>query len=107
MDPMDEQEAPEASDGTYTIEIECHPDGTYTVSKESGAQEASESEGSESGEAAGQEFSNPKEAITAVLELMKGGQMANKADESSQMAAGFRGPEFGMGQASPRAWRGK
>jgi len=86
---MDEQEAPEASDGTYTIEIECHPDGTYTVSKESGAQEASESEGSESGEAAGQEFSNPKEAITAVLELMKGGAMQTKQSESAGLNAGF------------------
>lgn len=91
--PEDEMsEAPEAApmdDGTYTIEITCHPDGSYTVSKESGAEEAAE-EG-EAGEAAGQEFSSAKEAITAVLQLMKGGEMQTKETESAAMNAGFKG----------------
>lgn len=91
-------EAPEAAgaeqaegegDGTFYIEVACHPDGSFTVSKESAESEASES--GEGGEAAGQEFSSAKEAITAVLALMKGGQMANKTDESAQMSAGFKG----------------
>jgi len=83
------EQAEGEGDGTYYIEVACHPDGTFTVSKESAESEASES--GEGGEAAGQEFPSAKEAVTAVLALMKGGQMANKADESSQMAAGFKG----------------
>jgi hypothetical protein len=99
MNPDDESmEAPEGAgaeqaegegDGTYYIEVACHPDGSFTVSKESAESEASES--GEAGEAAGQEFSSAKEAVTAVLALMKGSQMQSKTDESSQMAAGFKG----------------
>lgn len=105
MQPDDEMmEAPEApdaemqegevDDGSYCIELTVHPDGTFTVESESAADEAAEGgESGEAGETGGQTYSNLKEAMTAILDIVKGGDrepsVIPKATERSQMSAGY------------------
>lgn len=106
---MDDEmtEAPEApdaemqegeDDGSYCIEIKVSPDGSFTVGVESSAYEAAEEQGAEAaGESKeeGKTYSSIKEALTAVLDIVKNkGQASDNAPlekgmEKSQMAAGF------------------
>lgn len=100
---MDDEasEAPESADaemqegegdGSYCIEITVKPDGTFTVATESADAEAAE--GGES-EEAGESFDNIKDALTAVLDIVKGKGAATSqapisaAQERAQMMAGF------------------
>lgn len=78
----------EVSDGSYTIELTVHPDGSIDVATESADTEAAE-EGMEPEPAT---YGSPKEALTAVLEIIKGSSQSSvmpKGMEKAQMSAGF------------------
>lgn len=81
-----EQAAPDDSQG-YTICIDVLPDGTFTVSKESLAQEAQEGN-----EPAGESFGSADEALAAAAQMIDGGAVG---DEQQQMEQAFRGAAKG------------
>src|SRR5512137_363844 len=92
VEPMGAEAAEGEGDGTFYIEIACKPDGTFEVGIEDSAYETAEEQGAENAglsKPPTQSFASPKEALTAVLALMKGGQMQQPTDERAQMSAGF------------------
>lgn len=108
MQDNEATEAPEApgaeamegeDDGSYCIEIKVNSDGTFTVGVESASYEAAEEAGAEAaGEAKepGQTYDSIKEALTAVLDIVRGNGAAtpsapiSKTNEQQAMMAGFR-----------------
>lgn len=97
-EPMGAEMQEGESDGTYYIEIAVHPDGSFTVGVESAEYEAAEEQGAQSAGAQkeeGKSFDNVKDALQAVLDIVKGkGAATSQAplaagQERSQMLAGF------------------
>lgn len=96
--PDAEMQEGEVDDGSYCIEIKVMPDGTFTVGVESSAYEAAEEQGAEAaGESKeeGKSYGSIKEALTAVLDIVKNkGSASDSAPlergmEKAQMSAGF------------------
>ena len=89
-EPANMQEPAEAGGGSYYIEIEVKPDGTFVVGMESESYEEAEEAGAQAaGESkpAGQQCANVTEALKAVVALI---QQKGGANEEADLAAGFK-----------------
>ena len=94
MQPGQPEQMPEQGSAGFTVCIQCNPDGTFAVGKESAEQESMEGEGYEAPESM-KPAKDAKTALTMALALMKGEVPADESEQAKGFQEAFAGDKMG------------